>query len=79
MIHSANVTTIGLVVELGSTARRSIIKLPYEQIYLHLIFLTFCFVTLYQEEGHHQHRLFFVGVPGAGFLWILFGVEIGDW
>ena len=73
-IHSANITPIGLVVELGSTARSSIIC----QIYLHFIFVTFCVVTLYQEEGH-QHLLFFVGVPGAGFLWILFGVETGDW
>ena len=51
-------------------------NLSYEQIYLHFIFI---FVTLYQEEGHHQRLLFFVGVPGAGFLWILFGVETGDW
>ena len=51
-------------------------NLSYEQIYLHFIFI---FVTLYQEQGHHQRLLFFVGVPGAGFLWILFGVETGDW
>ena len=50
-------------------------NLSYEQIDLHFIFI---FVTLYQEEGHHQHLLFFVGVPGAGFLWLLFGVETGD-
>ena len=41
--------------------------------------VTFCVVTLYQEEEHHQRLLFFVGVPGAGFFWILFGVETGDW
>ena len=80
MIHSGNITPIGFVVD-GRTGVncKKLDNLSYEQIYLHFIFVTFCVVTLYQEEEHHQRLLFFVGVPGAGFLWILFGVETGDW
>ena len=43
-----------------------------------ILFLSPRAKNLHQEEGH-QHLLFFVGVPAAGFLWLLFGVETGDW
>ena len=78
MIHSGKFTPIGLVVELGSTARSSIITDNKYTDLLTLSFVTFCFVTLYEDEGHHQHLLFLVGVPAAGFLRLLFGVETGD-
>ena len=83
MIHSGKFTPIGLVVELGSTARSSIITdNKYTDLltlsFVTFCFVTFCFVTLYEDEGHHQHLLFLVGVPAAGFLRLLFGVETGD-
>ena len=47
-------------------------------IFTNILFLSPRAKNLYQEEGH-QHLLLFVGVPAAGFLWLLFGVEKGDW